>query len=86
MEEGANYDHIVVKTAVEGEMMGVRDLTDDELVSIDFVLCETSSIFDSGADIALNNNFVKSATWYDNEWGCSHHWADLAIYMQRVDG
>jgi len=88
LEKGAKYDEIVaaVKEAAEGPMNGVLEWTDEEVVSTDFVTCKASSIFDVGAGIALNDNFVKLVTWYDNEWGYSNRLVDLAIYMNKVDG
>merc|ERR1712061_88728 len=88
LEKGATYDQIVaaVKAAAAGPMAGVLDWTDEEVVSTDFVTCKSSSIFDVGAGIALNNNFVKLVTWYDNEWGYSNRMVDLAIHMNKVDG
>merc|ERR1711994_984428 len=88
LEKGASYDDIVaaVKAAAAGPMQGVLDWTDEEVVSTDFVTCKASSIFDVGAGIALNDNFVKLVTWYDNEWGYSNRLVDLAIYMNKVDG
>jgi len=88
LEKGAKYEEIVaaVKEAAAGDMKGVLDWTEDEVVSTDFVSCKASSIFDVGAGIALNDNFVKVVTWYDNEWGYSNRLVDLAIYMKKIDG
>merc|ERR1711971_858411 len=84
----AKYDDIVaaVKEAAAGPMNGVLDWTDEEVVSTDFVTCKASSVFDVKAGIALNDNFVKLVTWYDNEWGYSNRMVDLAIYMKKIDG
>merc|ERR1712156_735934 len=75
-----------VKESAAGPMKGVLDWTDEEVVSTDFVTCKSSSIFDIGAGIALNDNFVKLVSWYDNEWGYSNRLVDLAIYMNKIDG
>merc|ERR1739845_209037 len=87
IEKGAKYDDIVaaVKAASERPMKGVLDWTADEVVSTDFVTCKSSSIFDVGAGIALNDNFVKLVSWYDNEWGYSNRLVDLAVYMSKQD-
>merc|ERR1712184_158509 len=87
LEKGAKMDAIVsaVKEAAAGPMKGVLDWTDEEVVSQDFVSHKASSIFDVGAGIALNNNFVKLVSWYDNEWGYSNRLVDLALYMKSVD-
>merc|ERR1712057_38268 len=86
LDKGATYDEIVakVKEAAAGPMKGVLDWTDEEVVSTDFVSCKASSIFDVGAGISLNDNFVKLVTWYDNEWGYSNRLVDLAIHMSKT--
>jgi len=88
LEKGAKYEDIVaaIKEAAAGDMAGVLDWTDEEVVSTDFVTCKSSSIFDVGAGIALNDNFVKLVSWYDNEWGYSNRLVDLALYMKSIDG
>merc|ERR1712154_411259 len=88
LEKPAKYEEIVaaVKAAADGPMKGVLDYTDEEVVSTDFVSCKASSIFDIRAGIALNDNFVKLVSWYDNEWGYSNRLVDLAIYMKSIDG
>merc|ERR1740123_1760041 len=88
LEKPAKYDEIVaaVKEAAAGDMKGVLDWTEDEVVSTDFTTCKSSSVFDVNAGIALNDTFVKLVSWYDNEWGYSNRMVDLAIYMKSIDG
>merc|ERR1712226_1264645 len=84
----AKYAEIVdaIKESAAGDMAGYLDWTEDEVVSTDFVSCKISSVFDVRAGIALNDNFVKLVSWYDNEWGYSNRVIDLAIHMAKVDG
>jgi glyceraldehyde 3-phosphate dehydrogenase len=88
IEKGAKYSEIVdkIKEAAAGDMKGVLDWTEDEVVSTDFTTCKSSSIFDINAGIALNDNFVKLVSWYDNEWGYSNRLVELAVYMKKIDG
>mmetsp|Transcript_13501 Transcript_13501/g.27454 ORF Transcript_13501/g.27454 Transcript_13501/m.27454 type:complete len:343 (+) Transcript_13501:75-1103(+) len=88
LEKPAKYEDIVaaVKEAAAGDMKGVLDWTDEEVVSTDFQTCKASSIFDVKAGIALNDTFVKLVSWYDNEWGYSNRLVDLAVYMKSIDG
>jgi len=87
LEKPAKYAEIVaaIKEAAAGPMKGVLAWTEDEVVSCDFVSCKNSSIFDIGAGIALNDQFVKLVSWYDNEWGYSNRLVELAIYMKSMD-
>merc|ERR1712080_546299 len=83
----AKYEEIVaaITEAAAGDMKGVLDWTDEEVVSQDFVAHKASSIFDVQAGIALSDTFVKLVSWYDNEWGYSNRLVDLAIYMHSMD-
>merc|ERR1712012_1291796 len=87
LKTGASYEAIVetIKEAAAGDMKGVLDWTDEEVVSTDFTSCKASSIFDVGAGISLSDTFVKLVSWYDNEWGYSNRLVDLAIYMSQQD-
>merc|ERR1711971_154423 len=87
LEKPAKYDDIVaaVKEAAAGDMKGILGVTDEEVVSTDFISCKASSVFDVGAGISLSDTFVKLVTWYDNEWGYSNRLVDLAVYMASKD-
>jgi len=87
LEKPATYDQIkaAVKKASENEMKGILGYTEDDVVSSDFIHDPHTSIFDAKAGIALNDNFVKLVSWYDNEWGYSNKVLDLICHMAKVD-
>jgi len=87
LKNGASYDNIkaAIKAASEGPMKGVMGYTEDDVVSEDFRGDNRSSIFDAKAGIALNDNFVKLVSWYDNEYGYSCRVIDLLLHMNKVD-
>jgi glyceraldehyde 3-phosphate dehydrogenase len=66
-----------MKKASETYLKGILAYTTDEVVSTDFIHDKTSSIFDAGSGIELNNRFFKLISWYDNEWGYSNRCVDL---------
>jgi len=71
------------KKASEGPMKGVLGYTEDKVVSCDFIHDPHSSTVDAEACIALNDNFHKVISWYDNEWGYSNRLVDLAVYASK---
>jgi len=79
LDKPTSYETIkeVMKSASENEMKGILGYTEDEVVSQDFVGDTRTSIFDASAGIALNDNFVKVVSWYDNEMGYSVKLLDL---------
>ncbi|XP_061417486.1 glyceraldehyde-3-phosphate dehydrogenase [Lethenteron reissneri] len=79
----ASYDEIKAKVleASKGELKGILGYTEDLVVSTDFNGDTHSSIFDAQAGIALNKQFVKLISWYDNEFGYSTRVIDLITYM-----
>lgn len=88
IEKSASYDTIkaAIKAASEGDMTGIMGYTEDDVVSSDFIGETCTSFFDADAGIALNDNFVKLVSWYDNEWGYSNKVVDLVEHMSSVDG
>ena len=87
LEKPTTYEEIcaAMKKASEGELKGIVEYCDEDVVSSDFLSDEHTSIFDAKAGIMLTDTFVKLVAWYDNEWGYAHKLVDLAAYMASVD-
>lgn len=87
LKKSATYEEVckVMKEASEsGPMKGILGYTEDLVVSQDFVGDTRTSIFDANAGIALNNNFMKIVSWYDNEMGYSTKIVDLLEYSASL--
>jgi glyceraldehyde 3-phosphate dehydrogenase len=86
LEKATSYDEIkaAMKKASENELKGILGYTEEAVVSSDFIGDSRTSIFDAGAGIMLNPNFVKVVSWYDNEMGYSHKVVELIAYINGV--
>ncbi|KAH9615625.1 hypothetical protein KSS87_013884 [Heliosperma pusillum] len=86
IEKSATYEQVkaAIKEESEGKMKGILGYTEDDVVSTDFVGDNRSSIFDAKAGIALNDNFIKLVSWYDNEWGYSTRVVDLIAHIHKT--
>jgi glyceraldehyde 3-phosphate dehydrogenase len=73
------------KKAAAGPMKGVLEVTEEELVSIDFRGNPASSIVDAPLTKVVDGNLAKVFSWYDNEWGFSNRMRDLLRYMMERD-
>jgi glyceraldehyde 3-phosphate dehydrogenase len=73
------------RKAAAGPMKGVLDVTDEELVSVDFRGNPHSSIVDAPLTKVVDGTLAKVFSWYDNEWGFSNRVKDLIRFMASKD-
>ncbi len=87
-ERSTSLDEITtaMRVAAAGSMQGVLGVTDDEVVSSDFIGDPRSSIFDRGASLQLNDRFFKLVAWYDNECGYANRCVDMLELFATQDG
>lgn len=85
LKKPTTYDKIVaaVKKASKNEMAGIIGVTEEPVVSSDFIGDSRTCIFDVNAGIMLSPTFVKLCAWYDNEWGYSVKLVDLCAYIMK---
>src|ERR1700722_6583053 len=74
-----------LKNASKTYLKNILGVTEEELVSTDFIHDDRSSIYDSLATLQNNlkgeKRFFKVISWYDNEWGYSNRVVDLVKYI-----
>ncbi len=63
------------------ELEGILGVSEEELVSSDFIGTTYSSVVDLPLTMGMGDDFFKVIAWYDNEWGYSMRVADLAAYV-----
>jgi glyceraldehyde 3-phosphate dehydrogenase len=70
-----------LKEAADGSLDGILAVTDEQLVSADFLHDSHSSIVDAPSTMVLAERTVKVLSWYDNEWGYSCRVVDLVEHI-----
>lgn len=80
-------NQVFKKAAQDDFYRGILDVTEEELVSSDFVGNSHSGIVDLPLTKVVGGNLAKIMVWYDNEWGYSNRLvelvADVGHYLKR---
>lgn len=75
-----------LKAAAAGPLRGILQVTEEPLVSVDFMGNPHSSIVDAPFTKVVGGDAVKVLAWYDNEWGFSCRVKDLIRYLAARAG
>lgn len=65
------------KAASEPYYQGILDVTEEPLVSSDFIGNSHSAIVDLSLTAVVGGNLLKVVAWYDNEWGYSNRLVEV---------
>lgn len=71
----------VLKETADNKLKGILGFSSEPLVSIDYKGDSRSSIVDGLSTMVMDDDMVKVAAWYDNEWGYSARVVDLVEYI-----
>jgi glyceraldehyde 3-phosphate dehydrogenase len=83
LSKNATVDEVnaELREAADGSLRGILAVTDEPLVSADFLQDSHSSIVDALSTMVIGDRTVKVLAWYDNEWGYSCRVVDLIEHM-----
>lgn len=69
--------------AAKGKMKGIIEASSEELVSSDIIGNSHSTIIDLKNTKVVGGDLLKVISWYDNEWGYSNRFVELANYLKK---
>lgn len=72
------------KAAGEPFYQGILAVTEEELVSSDFIGNSHSAIVDLKLTAVIDGNMLKVVAWYDNEWGYSNRLVEEVADLGRL--
>jgi glyceraldehyde 3-phosphate dehydrogenase len=72
-----------MREAADGALQGILAVTEEPLVSADFLHDSHSSIFDALSTMVIADRTAKVLAWYDNEWGYSCRVVDLVDHIAQ---
>jgi glyceraldehyde-3-phosphate dehydrogenase, type I len=75
---------VFIKASKEPFYQGVLTVSDDPLVSRDYIGSSYSGIVDLALTRVVDGNLVKVCIWYDNEWGYSNRLIELVADIGRA--
>lgn len=70
-------NEVFKNAAKEPYYQGILDVTEEELVSRDFIGNSHSSIVDLKLTAVVGDTMLKVVAWYDNEWGYSNRLVEV---------
>ena len=70
-----------MRQASAGPLAGILEVSDEPLVSVDFVGNPHSAVVDAMSTAVIEHRMVKVLAWYDNEWGYANRLVDLAAVV-----
>jgi glyceraldehyde 3-phosphate dehydrogenase len=69
------------RKAADGELKGILQYTEVELVSSDYIGNPHSCILDAKSTNVVDGTLLKVSGWYDNEWGYASRCVDLLQFI-----
>jgi glyceraldehyde 3-phosphate dehydrogenase len=72
------------QAAKEPYYQGILSVTEEELVSSDFIGNSHSAIVDLKLTAVVGDNMLKVVAWYDNEWGYSNRLVEVVADAGRI--
>ena len=76
-------NEVLKKAAKHPFYKGIVTVTNEPLVSSDFVGNPASAIVDLSLTRVVDGDLVKVVAWYDNEWGYSMRLAEMALHVAK---